>query len=99
MYADTETTSGSIMVVGWRIRTGSTVGIGGSIIDGGEPGDGVNEEQGRLLSEGGRRSGGGGTCYVTGLTPGASYNVALYHYNTTSAGTIWSRQVVAIPLL
>ena len=94
-YCD-RTMSGGLLLIGVRVRTGSTIGSG-VIVDGGEPGDGVNSVT-RLVCEAGRH-GNGASMVLQSLTPGTIYNVSNYYFVTAGAGTLFSRNISVVPIL
>lgn len=86
--ANAEVTSGSgIIRVGWRIRSGDTIGSG-AVTDGSEPGDGTHQGGPFRCETRSLLAGPATPARVAGLTPGAEYNLALYHYITGGAGGI-----------
>lgn len=85
-----------IALLGWRVRTGSSVGSG-TIVDGSEPGDGYHDGAARLIADGIRLE----ACtmaFVTGLTAGDTYNICNYYYISGGSGTLRLRQVEILPI-
>ena len=79
-----------------EVRTGSTVGSGTVIA---AANDGWSLEIGNATNN---RIGANRARPVTGLTPGATYNVSLWHKNATgvaSAGTIFDRDCFVVPVV
>lgn len=83
--------SGGICLLGWRVRTGTTVGSG-TVVDGSDTGD-THADVGRIVASSIRLGAGSHAIVVSGLTPGANYNIATYHSVTASTGTIRTRAV------
>lgn len=97
---DIEPPSGGVMILGARIRTGSTVGSG-TLIAGGEEGDGIGsdirvlgdpvdpDESDRMsecmrILSEDRYAGSSILLPLIGFTPGTTYNVAMYIYRVGS---------------
>lgn len=96
MAADLDPGSTNVVIAGARIREGGTVGSG-TIVDGGESGDGPNSGAMRILTETNRQNKGSGLCVVTALTAGDTYNAAVYYYTNTSTFQVRMRAVSVIP--
>lgn len=75
------------------VRDGSTVGSGSTIVAASV--ENMIDIQAANASGNGRA---GAHLVVTGLTPGAAYNVRLEHSVTANTGNIQSRTVTVIPL-
>lgn len=87
-YLD-NTAVGGLTFASYRIGTGSVIGAGTEVIAAADPRSifiiGVNQE---------RR---GASDLVTGLTPGATYNVQLMHRRDNNDGQIAWRQITVSP--
>lgn len=97
--ANMEIISGTgILRCGWRLRTGSTAGSG-TLIDGTESADGTHGGGAFRLETKALWAAGSALAHVSGLTAGAVYNIASYHYISSGSGLIYSRAVMVFPLL
>jgi len=96
-HFDFDKLTAAAIFIGVRIRAGVTIGSG-TLVDGGETGDGPNASRARLISLSGRIAAGSGFV-TTGLTPGTSYNACSYHYVTTGAGRIEFRGITVKAIL
>lgn len=94
--ANLNSATGVRVVVSAEVRSGSTIGSGTVMA---AAGDDQAVELGQAANT---RVGAASHRVVTGLTPGAVYNVALWHHNATSvasAGSIFYRSVTTMPYL
>jgi hypothetical protein len=90
----TTAAAGGYLIAFGELRTGSTVGAGTLVSSGNVAPFGPRRLIGAVVA---RDQGGTAPFPVSGLTPGAAYNVAVKHYQTAGTGRINSRGVIVTP--